>query len=48
VSGGAVGLGEMVGLAPPASIGNAIAHATGWRPQELPIRPDRVLAGVAR
>jgi len=46
VNGGAVGLGEMVGLASPASIGNAIANATGWRPRELPIRPDRVLAGL--
>ena len=42
----AVGLGEIVTMAPAASIGNAVYHATGWRPQELPLRPDRVLAGI--
>jgi len=46
VQSGTVGLGEVVAMAPPPSIGNAIAHATGWRPRVLPIRPDRVLQGV--
>jgi xanthine dehydrogenase YagR molybdenum-binding subunit len=41
-----VGLGEIVTLAPPAAIANAIFNATGWRPKDLPIRPDRVLQGV--
>ena len=41
-----VGLAELVTLAPPAALANAIHHATGWRPTDLPIRPDRVLAGV--
>ena len=27
-------------------VGNAVFHATGWRPMEMPLRPDRVLAGV--
>jgi len=42
-----IGLGELVTLAPAASIGNAVFHATGWRPLALPLRPDRVLAGLA-
>lgn len=46
VCGGSVGLGEITTLAVAASIGNAVFHATGWRPYELPLRPDRVLAGV--
>ena len=41
-----VGIGELVTLAPPAAIANAVFNATGWRPRELPIRPDRVLQGV--
>lgn len=47
VQSGTVGLGEVVAVTPPASVANAIAHATGWRPRELPIRPDRVVTGVA-
>lgn len=46
VTGGAVGLGELVTLATPASLANAVFHATGWRPRELPLRPDRVLMGI--
>jgi xanthine dehydrogenase YagR molybdenum-binding subunit len=46
VRGRSIGLGEIVTLAPPAAIGNAIFDATGWRPRDLPIRPDRVLKGV--
>ncbi|MEZ4427210.1 MAG: molybdopterin-dependent oxidoreductase [Nannocystaceae bacterium] len=46
VRSGGVGLGELVKLAPAAAIGNAVFNATGWRPRQLPIRPDRVLAGV--
>ncbi len=30
------------------SIGNAVHNATGWRPYELPIRPDRLLQGIER
>lgn len=43
---GGVGLAELVTLAPAAAIGNAIFHATGFRPRDLPIRPERVLAGL--
>lgn len=46
VNGRSVGLAELVTLAPAAAIGNAVAHATGFRPRELPLRPDRVLQGL--
>ena len=46
IPGRSVGLSELTTLAPPAAIGNAIFHATGWRPRVMPIRPDRVLKGV--
>jgi xanthine dehydrogenase YagR molybdenum-binding subunit len=46
VNGGGVGLGEISTIAVAASIGNAVYNATGWRPYDLPIRPDRVLAGM--
>lgn len=44
--GGGVGLAELVTLAPAAAIGNAVFDATGFRPRDLPIRPERVLAGM--
>ncbi len=40
------GLGEIVTLAPPAAIGNAMFNATGWRPHDLPLHPERVLKGL--
>jgi xanthine dehydrogenase YagR molybdenum-binding subunit len=46
VNGGGVGLAELSTLCTAASVANAVRHATGWRPCELPVRPDRVLAGV--
>ncbi len=45
VPGRQVGLAELTTVAVPATTGNAVFHATGWRPHELPLRPDRVLAG---
>jgi xanthine dehydrogenase YagR molybdenum-binding subunit len=48
VRGGGVGMGELSTLAVAASIGNAVHNATGWRPYDLPIRPDRLLEGVSR
>jgi CO/xanthine dehydrogenase Mo-binding subunit/aerobic-type carbon monoxide dehydrogenase small subunit (CoxS/CutS family) len=48
VPGGGVGLGEISTVAVAASIGNAVHNATGWRPYELPIRPDRLLDGLRR
>lgn len=46
VSGGGVGIGEVSMVAAPASIANAVYHATGWRPTSLPIRPSDVIEGV--
>lgn len=46
VPAGGVGLGEISTLPVAASIGNAVFNATGWRPYELPIRPDRLLEGI--
>jgi xanthine dehydrogenase YagR molybdenum-binding subunit len=46
VPGGAVGLGEIATIGVAASVGNAIHNATGWRPTELPVRPDRLLDGM--
>ncbi len=40
------GLGEIVTVAPPAAIGNAMFHATRWRPKDLPLHPQRVLKGL--
>jgi xanthine dehydrogenase YagR molybdenum-binding subunit len=47
VTGNGVGLGEVATVGVAASIGNAIYAATGWRPHDLPIRPDRLLEGIA-
>lgn len=46
VCGGSIGLAEISTIAVAASVGNAVFHATGWRPYELPLRPDRVRAGI--
>jgi len=47
VRGGAMGLSELAACPVAASIGNAVAEATGWRPARLPIRVSDVLAGLA-
>jgi xanthine dehydrogenase YagR molybdenum-binding subunit len=47
VTGNGVGLGEMSTVGMAASIGNAVHAATGWRPHDLPIRPDRLRAGIS-
>jgi len=46
VPGGGIGLGEVAAVAVAASVGNAIFNATGWRPRDLPVRPDRMLTGL--
>jgi xanthine dehydrogenase YagR molybdenum-binding subunit len=46
VPGKGVGLGEISTLPVAAAVANAVFHATGWRPVDLPIRPDRVLTGL--
>ena len=48
VTGRSVGLGELVKLPVAASICNAVNQATGWRPTELPLRPERVLRGITK
>ncbi|MEZ5039209.1 MAG: molybdopterin-dependent oxidoreductase [Saprospiraceae bacterium] len=46
VKGEACGLSELSKLPVAAAIGNAVFHATGWRPTEIPMRPHLVLEGV--
>jgi xanthine dehydrogenase YagR molybdenum-binding subunit len=48
VPGGSIGLGEVATVPVAAAIANAIYNATGVRPYEAPIRPDRLLAGLDR
>ncbi|MFK0013134.1 molybdopterin-dependent oxidoreductase [Streptomyces sp. NPDC091027] len=47
VPGGGVGLGEIATLPTAACLANAVHDATGWRPYDMPIRPDRLLEGLA-
>ncbi|MEL6177526.1 MAG: molybdopterin-dependent oxidoreductase, partial [Myxococcota bacterium] len=50
MKGGACGMSELATLAPPAALGNAVFNATGWRPYDVPLRPQVVqkhLAGLA-
>ncbi|MCA9489648.1 MAG: molybdopterin-dependent oxidoreductase, partial [Myxococcales bacterium] len=42
VRGGAVGVGEVGGVAVPAAVANAVFHATGRRPLRLPLSPEHV------
>jgi len=46
VPGGGVGLGEVATVPVAASIANAIRNATGIRPSEIPVRPDRLIAAL--
>ncbi len=46
-TGQGVGLSEICTLPGAASVANAVYDAIGWRPTQLPIRPDRVLAALA-
>ena len=43
VRGGGIGLGELGTVAVAASIANGVFHATGVRPQTLPLRPQTML-----
>ena len=47
VPGGGVGLGEVATVPVAAAIANAVRDATGVRPYELPIRPDRLLEALS-
>ncbi|OLT26396.1 xanthine dehydrogenase [Nocardiopsis sp. CNR-923] len=46
VPGGGVGLGEVSAVGVAASVANAVSDATGWRPHDLPIRPDRLIEAL--
>jgi xanthine dehydrogenase YagR molybdenum-binding subunit len=47
VPGGGVGLGEVATIPVAAAVANAVRDAIGFRPYDLPIRPDRVLAALS-
>jgi xanthine dehydrogenase YagR molybdenum-binding subunit len=47
VPGGGVGLGEVATVPVAAAIANAVHDATGVRPYDLPIRPDRLLDALS-
>ena len=46
VEGGSIGISEVATCPASPSIANAIHRATGWRPTDLPIRPERVWKGL--
>lgn len=46
VRGRAVGMAELATVGVSATLGNALHHATGWRPTSTPFRVDRVLQGL--
>ena len=46
VSGGGIGMSELCTVSVAAAAGNAVANATGWRPRNLPMRPDRVVEAL--
>ena len=45
-AGGGAGISELSITSVPAAVANAVAAATGWRPMEMPMTPERVLAGM--
>ncbi len=46
VRGQGIGLAELAIIGVAASAGNAVYHATGWRPTQTPITPQAVVAGM--
>jgi len=46
VLGGSVGIGEVATVPTSPAIANAVMNATGVRPMEIPIRPDRLIAAL--
>ncbi|GHH73268.1 xanthine dehydrogenase [Streptomyces sulfonofaciens] len=44
---GSKGIGEIGIVGTAAAVGNAVHHATGVRYRELPLTPDRILAGLS-
>jgi xanthine dehydrogenase YagR molybdenum-binding subunit len=45
---GAKGIGEIGIVGTAAAVANAVHHATGIRTRDLPIRPDKLVGGLAR
>ena len=46
IRGQGVGLAELATVGVAAAVGNAVHHATGWRPLKTPITPQDVVAGL--
>jgi xanthine dehydrogenase YagR molybdenum-binding subunit len=46
VTGQGIGLSELCTVPVGAAVANAVFNATGWRPLESPIKPERLLAGI--
>lgn len=46
IRGGGIGLAELATVGVAASVGNAVHHATGWRPLQTPITPQDLVAGL--
>ncbi len=46
VVGGGIGLGEVSVVGVAAALGNAVYDATGLRPHDLPLRPDRMIGAL--
>lgn len=48
IRGKGIGLAELATVGVAASVGNAVFHATGWRPIRTPITPQAVVAGMQK
>ena len=46
IRGKGIGLSELATVGVAASVGNAVYHATGWRPVSTPITPHDVVTGL--
>ena len=46
VRGKGIGLAELCTIGVAASVGNAVYHATGWRPTQTPMTPQDVINGL--
>jgi xanthine dehydrogenase YagR molybdenum-binding subunit len=46
VKGKGIGMSELCTVPVGAAVANAVFNATGWRPVESPIKPERMLAGL--
>ena len=42
-----IGIAELCTVPVAGGVANAVFNATGWRPMEAPILPEKVLAGLA-